>query len=126
MTVSVEEIKVHSDVRGFVFEPIAEGYLDKQNNAHIVISHPEAVRGNHYHINGTETIIVMGPALVRIKEAGKIKDINVPERKAFRFTIPPMISHAIKNTGSRLNILAAFNTFAHDPANPDVVEDILI
>lgn len=126
MPVKVEEIEVHSDMRGFVFEPIAENYLNKQHNAHIVISHPEAVRGNHYHINGTETILVMGPALVKIKEAGKIKDINVPERKAFRFIIPPMISHAIKNTGSQPNILAAFNTFAHDPANPDVVEDTLI
>lgn len=126
MSVNVEEIEVHSDMRGFVFEPIAEGYLEKQHNAHIVISHPEAVRGNHYHINGTETIIVIGPALVRIKEAGKISDINIPAHKAFRFIIPPMISHAIKNTGSQPNILAAFNTFAHDPANPDVVEDILI
>jgi UDP-2-acetamido-2,6-beta-L-arabino-hexul-4-ose reductase len=126
MSLIVEEIEVYSDTRGFVFEPIAKEYLDKQHNAHIVISHPEAVRGNHYHINGTETIIVMGPALVRIKEAGKIRDINIPERKAFRFIIPPMISHAIKNTGSQPNILAAFNTFAHDPANPDVDEDILI
>jgi UDP-2-acetamido-2,6-beta-L-arabino-hexul-4-ose reductase len=126
MSVNVEEIKVHSDVRGFVFEPIAEGYLGAQRNAHIVISHPEAIRGNHYHINGTETIIVMGPALVRFKEAGKIRDVNVPSRKAFRFIIPPMISHAIKNTASQPNILAAFNTVAHDPANPDVVEDILI
>jgi dTDP-4-dehydrorhamnose 3,5-epimerase-like enzyme len=126
MPVKVEEIEVHSDMRGFVFEPIAENYLNKQHNAHIVISHPEAVRGNHYHINGTETILVMGPALARIKEAGKIKDINIPARKAFRFIIPPMISHAIKNTGSQPNILAAFNTFAHDPANPDVVEDALI
>jgi dTDP-4-dehydrorhamnose 3,5-epimerase-like enzyme len=126
MSVNVEEIEVHSDVRGIVFEPIAESSLDKQYNAHIVISHPDAVRGNHYHIKGTETIIVMGPALVRIKEAGKIRDINVPAQKAFRFIIPPMISHAIKNTGRQLNILAAFNTLAHDPANPDVVEDILI
>ena len=126
MSVNVEEIKVHSDVRGFVFEPIAEGSLDTQRNTHIVISHPEAIRGNHYHINGTETIIVMGSALVRIKETGKIRDINVPSRKAFRFIIPPMISHAIKNTASQPNILAAFNTVAHDPANPDVVEDILI
>ena len=126
MPVNVEEIKVHSDVRGFVFEPIAKDCLDKQHNAHIVISQPEAVRGNHYHINGTETISVMGPALVRIKETGKIRDINIPELKTFRFIIPPMISHAIKNTGSQPNILAAFNTFAHDPENPDVVEDILI
>jgi UDP-2-acetamido-2,6-beta-L-arabino-hexul-4-ose reductase len=126
MSVTVEEIKVHSDMRGFVLEPIAEDSLDKQHNTHIVISHPETVRGNHYHINGTETIIVMGPALVRFKEAGEIKDINVPAQKAFRFIFPPMISHAIKNSGSQPNILAAFNTFAHDPANPDVVEDILI
>jgi UDP-2-acetamido-2,6-beta-L-arabino-hexul-4-ose reductase len=126
MAVKLEEIEVHSDKRGFVFEPIAEEYLDKQHNAHIVISQPEAVRGNHYHINGTETIIVMGPALVRIKETGKIRDVNIPARKAFRFIFPPMISHAIKNTGGQPNILAAFNTFAHDPANPDIVEDILI
>ncbi len=126
MSVIVEEIKIHSDMRGVVFEPVAEDSLCNQQNVHIVMSQPDAVRGNHYHISGTETIAVMGPALVRIKEKGKITDINVPARKAYRFIIPPMISHAIKNTGNQSNILAAFNTLAHDPTNPDVAEDILI
>ena len=126
MSVVMEETNVHSDSRGFVFEPIVEDSLQHQHNAHVVISQPGAVRGNHYHLNGTEMIAVMGPALVRIKEDDKIRDIEIPSQRVYRFIIPAMIPHAVKNTGDQPNILVAFNTFAHDPHNPDVVQDVLI
>jgi UDP-2-acetamido-2,6-beta-L-arabino-hexul-4-ose reductase len=126
MTVVIEEVNVHSDCRGFVFEPLVEDSLQHQYNAHVVISQPGAVRGNHYHLNGTEMIAIMGPALVRIKEDSKIRDIEIPAQKVYRFIIPPKISHAIRNTGDQPNILVAFNTFAHDPQNPDVVQEVLM
>jgi hypothetical protein len=39
---------------------------------------------------------------------------------------PPGVSHAIQNTGHTDSLLVAFNTCAHDPADPDTVQDILI
>jgi UDP-2-acetamido-2,6-beta-L-arabino-hexul-4-ose reductase len=126
MSVEMDQLTVHSDDRGVVFEPLAADRIASQLNAHVVVSNPGVVRGNHYHLQGTETIAVMGPALVRIRENGKLHDIMVPEENIYRFTFPPKIPHAIKNTGEHVNILVAFNTCEHDPDNPDTVQEILI
>jgi len=126
MLVKMDQLPVHSDDRGVVFEPLAVEMIASQRNAHVVVSNPGVVRGNHYHQQGTETIAVVGPALVRIREDGNLHDIEVPEEYVYRFTFPPKIPHAIKNTGERLNILVAFNTCEHDPENPDTVQEILI
>lgn len=126
LSVTIENLRVHSDARGVVFEPLAADRLAEQCNVHVVISRPGLVRGNHLHRKGTETIAVAGPALVRIRENGILSDIEVPAQEAYRFILPPNVSHAIKNTGDQPNILVAFNTSAHDPQQPDTVEDILI
>jgi dTDP-4-dehydrorhamnose 3,5-epimerase-like enzyme len=126
MPLEIDSLTVHSDDRGVVFEPLAVEMIASQHNAHVVLSNPGAIRGNHYHLQGTETIAVVGPALVRVREDGTLRDIEVPEEKVYRFTFPPNVPHAIKNTGDRVNILAAFNTCQHDPQNPDTVQEILI
>ena len=126
MLVKMDQLPVHSDDRGVVFEPLELEMIAAQRNCHVVISNPGVVRGNHYHLQGTEIIAVVGPALVRIRENGNLRDIEVPGEKVYRFTFPPNIPHAIKNTGDRVNILSAFNTCEHDPENPDTVQDILI
>ena len=126
MPLKIDRLTVHSDDRGVVFEPLAVEMIPSQHNVHVVLSNPGVVRGNHYHLQGTETIAVVGPALVRVREDGTLRDIEVPEEKVYRFTFPPNVAHAIKNTGDRVNILAAFNTCEHDPQNPDTVQEILI
>ena len=122
----MDQLPVHSDARGVVFEPLELEMIAAQRNTHVVISKPGVIRGNHYHLQGTETIAVVGPALVRIRQDENLRDIVVPEEKVYRFTFPPKIPHAIKNTGDRVNILVAFNTCEHDPENPDTVQEILI
>jgi dTDP-4-dehydrorhamnose 3,5-epimerase-like enzyme len=126
MSVLYEKLAIISDQRGFVLELLNAKDFAYQRNAHLVISFPGVVRGNHYHIKGKETIIVIGPSLVRFREDGEIKDVVVPEKEAWRFVFSPGISHAIKNLCKDVNILAAFNTLEHDPANPDTKTDQLI
>ena len=126
MSVEMDQLPVHSDDRGVVFEPLELEMIAAQRNTHVVISNPGVVRGNHYHQQGTETIAVVGPALVRIRQDENLRDIVVPEENVYRFSFPPKIPHAIKNTGDRVNILVAFNTCEHDPENPDTVQEILI
>ena len=126
MKVKIDQLKLHSDKRGNVFEPIGGEFLSAQHNCHVVVSKPGVIRGNHYHLNGTETIVVVGPALLKFKEGDEIYEVEVPADQTCRFIIPPKISHAIKNTGRDINFLIAFNTLPHDPLNPDVVSDILI
>jgi len=126
MSVTIEKLRMNSDSRGVVFEPLAADRLAEQRNVHVVISRPGVVRGNHFHLQETETIVVAGPALIRVREDGILRDIEVPDKQAYRFILPPGVAHAIKNTGDRPNILVGFNTSKHDPEHPDTVEDILI
>ena len=126
MAVQTKQLKIHLDAKGFVFEPLEPESLSMQHNVHIAICKPGVVRGNHYHMNGTETIAVAGPALACIKENNKIYDIMVPAKKVYQFIIPPNVSHAFKNIGDESNILVGFNTVLHDSQSPDVGTDILI
>jgi dTDP-4-dehydrorhamnose 3,5-epimerase-like enzyme len=126
MRVIVDEIALHRDQRGVVFEPLDEARLATQRNVHVVLTERGCIRGNHYHRRGTEVITVYGPALVRLREGAELEDRIVAEGQALRFTIPPGISHAVKNTGDRPNLLIAFNTEVHNREAPDVVCDVLI
>jgi len=126
MSLEIVSLPLHTDARGVVFEVLAAEMIASQRNTHVVISQPGVVRGNHYHLKGTEIIAVMGPALVRIREDGRLRDVEVAAKKVYRFTFPPNMPHAIKNIGNQPNMLVAFNTLEHDPKNPDTVSDILI
>jgi UDP-2-acetamido-2,6-beta-L-arabino-hexul-4-ose reductase len=124
-TVIVEKLAVFSDERGVVFNPIEMRDLRSQKNLHVVTSSPQAIRGNHYHRKGTEILIIMGPALVRIRENNNRRDIVIPDRSIYRLNIPPGVPHAVKHTGSTSGLLLSFNTVDYDPENPDVVQEDL-
>ena len=125
-TVKIEQVTYFQDVRGWVVEPIAEDLIRLQRNVHVVFTEPGQVRGNHYHQRTTEVMLVMGPALVRLREDGALRDVTVADGEALRFTIPPGIAHAIQNTGPRPGVLASFNDLPHDRAKPDTLRDVLI
>ena len=117
--VLVRPVPQHTDPRGAVFEPLGAEALGHQRNAHVVLSEPGAVRGNHVHRRATEVLVVHGPALVRYREAGEVRDVDVPDAEVVSFTIPPGVPHAIVHTGSRQGLLVAFRDTAHDPDDPD-------
>jgi len=126
MPVPYERLNVIRDQRGFVLELLNAKDFASQQNAHIVVSLPGVVRGNHYHTKGRETITILGPSLVRFREQGKIDEVVIPDKEAWRFVFLPGVSHAIKNLSGEANILIAFNTLEHDPTNPDTHSDLLI
>lgn len=118
--VEIVKLKVHSDARGAVFEPLEPQLLAGWRNVHAVITEPGAVRGNHAHLRGTEISAVLGPALVRFREDTTTHDAEVPDGEVWRFRFPPGVAHAFRNTGTRPFVLVSFNTEEHDPAVPDV------
>lgn len=124
--VTIERLTFPTDARGLVFEPIGPDDLPHQRNVHVALTLPGHVRANHYHLAGLEITVVLGPALFRYRDGQEIRDLNVAEGEAYRITIPAGISHAFKNTGSVPQLIVAFNTVPHDPANPGVVRDVLI
>ena len=126
MTVRVTAVPLYVDPRGAVAEPLEPDALGAQRNVHVVWTEPGAVRGNHYHVHGTEVMTVRGPALVRYREGAAVRDVVVGAAEALRFEFPPGVAHAVRNTGDRTLVLVSFNTVAFDPAKPDVVRDVLI
>lgn len=117
--VAIVKLKVHSDARGTVFEPLEPQLLSGWRNVHAVLTEPGAVRGNHRHLRGTEISSVSGPALVRYQEQGPARDALVPAGEVWRFHFPPGVAHAFKNTGERAFLIVSFNTERHDPSGAD-------
>lgn len=123
---SIEIVNFPQDQRGFVLEPLGADLIAAQKNVHVAVTEPGGIRGNHYHEYGTEIAVVMGPALVRLREDGAIRDVNVPAGEAYRFTLPPRVAHAFQNTGKTTMLLIAFNTVVFHATKPDVIRDVLI
>ena len=126
MGVTIEPLVCHRDNRGSVFEPLDPERLPSQRNVHVVVTEPGCVRGNHYHTRATEVLTVQGPALVRVRDEQGVQDTLIPEGAVTRFTIPPGMAHAIQNLGTRPTLLVAFRDRADDPADPDVVREVLL
>lgn len=126
MKATVEIVKFPKDPRGFVIEPLAAESIAAQKNAHVVMTEPGGIRGNHYHEQGTEVAVLVGPGLVRLREDGVVRDVQVPSGEAYRFILPPRVGHAFQNTGTERMLLIAFNTVMFDTAKPDVIPDSLI
>lgn len=126
MRVTIDRLTPHRDPRGLVVDPLGANALPRQRNVHVVVIEPGCVRGNHHHPRGTETMTVLGPALVRLREDGVVRDVSVPEGGVWRFVIPPGVAHAVLNTGTMPGLIVSFNDVAYDPSDPDVVRDVLI
>jgi dTDP-4-dehydrorhamnose 3,5-epimerase-like enzyme len=114
--VSIESVQTHSDPRGSGFEPLDDVELAAQKNVHVVLTQPNEVRGNHVHERAVEMTTVVGPCLVRLKEADELRDVEVPAGETWRFTIPAGVVHAYRNTGDSVMVLISFSTEVHDPS----------
>lgn len=123
---TIERLDPHTDPRGLVVEPMDSADLAKMRNAHVVWTEPGCIRGNHRHTRGSEITLAFGPALLRYRENGEIRDVPIAEGEIVRVRIPAGIAHAFQNTGDKPLLLIGFNTEPHDRAAPDVVADRLI
>ena len=124
--VVVQAVKTHRDARGSLFEPLTDAELAGQKNVHVVLTQPNEVRGNHVHGTATETTTVVGPCLIRLKEAGEIRDLDVPAGEIWRLTIPPGVVHSFRNTGDSVMVLVSFSTNLHDPLGSDTQREQIL
>jgi dTDP-4-dehydrorhamnose 3,5-epimerase-like enzyme len=115
----LRSVKTHRDARGCLFEPLSDAELKSQKNVHVVLTQPNEVRGNHVHLTAVEITSVVGPCLIRLKEAGEIRDIDVPAGEICRLEIPPGVVHAFRNTGDAAMVLVSFSSILHDPTGAD-------
>ena len=104
--VLIEELACHTDARGWVVEPLDETGLARHRNVHVVWMNP-ARCGNHYHQQSTETVLLVGPALVRWRGPAPLRE-RASTWPALRFTFPRHSARHAKHRGSPL-ILASFS-----------------
>jgi dTDP-4-dehydrorhamnose 3,5-epimerase-like enzyme len=123
---AVQIMKVHRDARGALFEPLTDTELLNQKNVHVALTQPNEVRGNHVHRTAVEITSVVGPCLVRLKEGGEIRDIDVPAGEILRLVIPPGVVHAFQNTGEAAMVLVSFSTNLHDPTGADTQREHIL
>ena len=122
----IQVIEAHRDPRGALFEPLSDAELATQRNVHVVLTQPNEVRGNHVHLTAEESTTVVGPCLVRLKEQGDVRDVEVPAGEVWRFTIPPGVAHAYRNVGSAIMVLVSFSTRLHEPAGDDTRREVIL
>jgi len=123
---ALQSVKTHRDARGVLFEPLTDAELKSQKNVHVALTQPNEVRGNHVHRSAVEITSVVGPCLIRLKEAGMIRDIAVPAGEVCRLQIPPGVAHAFRNTGDAAMLLVSFSTNLHDPTGADTVREQIL
>lgn len=63
---------------------------------------------------------------MRTRHDDQVTDTEVPAGQVYRFTFPPGVAHAIKNTGDAPLLMVAFNSWPHDPGDPDVVAERIL
>ena len=61
-------------------------------------------------MHGTEVALVLGPALVRYRDANGIQDVKITKGTLYRFTFPPKVAHAFGALGPEPMFLVGFNT----------------
>ena len=129
--VQVKEIEFYQDDRGWSVRPITDDDLKKGviSDIHMVSMKPGAIRGNHYHVNKTEHILIIGSTCRVLvvdnntkEREGKILENNEKDL----FVIPPGVTHAIENIGNDASYLFCFSHVKDGLKDSDVVNNKII
>ncbi|MGA1839315.1 MAG: hypothetical protein ACMUIU_01710 [bacterium] len=117
---------IWNDERGWGVSPIEAAGVQRDllGNIHLTLIRPGCKRGNHYHKNSTEWLLIFGgPARFfwRSYNEDSIHEEIINETEPALFEIPPNVEHTILND-SRGNIyLMAFS----DSNERDTIRSIL-
>ena len=106
--------KINLDKRGWVINPLDAVSLSREFLCyfHVVSLKPGSIRGNHYHTNAKEWLLVCeGPAIVawRSNDNNSICKNLVNKGEPSMYEINPQVEHAIMNTSDKDIFLISFS-----------------
>ncbi|WP_327008427.1 hypothetical protein OHA72_14940 [Dactylosporangium sp. NBC_01737] len=123
--IEIEQIANSGDARGgsFPVDPSRFGSPFPIHDMHISTLLPGHIRGDHYHVKRNEILIVSpGVRWTLFFDAGPD---TVPEKLEFDgstavvMSVPPLVSHAIRNDGDGALHIIGLTDGPYDPTAPD-------
>ena len=130
--VKITTLKNYGDIRGELYN-ISDTdmqFLDKIQNIHFGKILPNSIRGNHYHHQGKEMLIIgyldIWTFAWAIKDSTEISTKKFKGSGAVLIKVDEGIAHSVKNNGDKdLEIIALSNRI-FSKENSDTVPRILI
>lgn len=122
--VTVTPLTVHSDHRGLLVELFRAPWVSLASGGQVYLTTAAAgaVKGNHFHRRKTEWFCVLkGMAEAHLVDVngGESRQISLDGRSPAVLSVPPMVAHSVRNTGTETLMLLAYITEAFDPRDPD-------
>lgn len=107
-------IPTTKDERGMTVIPLENSKLrgGKYCNVHIPSLKPGAVRGNHYHADQAEYVLILGKncRVVAVENTSqRQEELFFEEAPDKLILFPPNVTHALKNEGDEMVYLVCFN-----------------
>ena len=129
--ISVQEIKLSEDARGWVVWPMPESIIrgGRLSNVHIPLLKPEAIRGNHYHLHTVEyALILSGPckAVFTDTATGETEQMSFDGEKPVLLRIAPGITHAFQNEAPHDILLLCYDEKLRDTEAPDTHRHVIL
>ena len=108
------DIPATKDERGMTVIPMEDSKLlgGKYCNVHIPSINPGATRGNHYHADQPEYVLILGKncRVVAVENTSQRREELFFEEAPNKLLVfPPNVTHALKNEGKEIIYLVCFN-----------------
>jgi UDP-2-acetamido-2,6-beta-L-arabino-hexul-4-ose reductase len=130
--VRIYKLDNYGDERGFNFKfpDSVFPFIGNISYAHASSVIPGTIRGNHYHVDKKEILLILNSDNCTIGwdtgDGTEIQKAEYQEEAAVLLEIEPGSSHAIKNTGNKLVTIFAFSNKRFDPESPDTHRRVVL
>jgi oxalate decarboxylase/phosphoglucose isomerase-like protein (cupin superfamily) len=119
------------DERGMTVIPMEESKLfgGKYCNVHIPSINPGAIRGNHYHADQPEYVLILGQdcRIVAVENATQRREELFFEEAPNKLLVfPPKVTHALKNEGKEMIYLVCFNEKDGSSDKPETTRKVIL
>ena len=107
------------DHRGWVVNPLSASGVSRNrlSNLHVVSMVPKTIRGNHYHTDSDEWLLIYGGSATfawKRQNTDNTHYIEIGENKPTMLHIPKKIIHAIYNSSDAVIYLLTFRNNEND------------
>ncbi len=129
--IQVKEIEFYQDERGWCIRPISDDDIEKGiiSDIHMVSMKPGSIRGNHYHVNKIENILIIGSTcrvLVMDNNTREKEEKILENNEKTLLVISPDVTHAIENIGNEVSYLLCFSNVKGGLKDRDVINNKII